>query len=273
MKICTHGHRYDADAIGDLGVCPIKDCGHTIIDCDDGMVPIVVGLNKLGYRTIHSCAGHFGGKLYDMYVTIGTMTKAATMNFVSMLLSYSYETPAFRQFGLTVFAVDRLNKEFLYKNTIFFSEISSECKIAEELSKAMDQHPGSAFIVKIDIDKTFSERDEEDIDNSSDMIFLYNKLTQLHKFVEWLTERIKATWTEEGLTPEEADLLLEKIDDDDFEDPDDPDPVTSAKLDAALKALDRYSHPCHVSKRKDWTFNLASGRWVFHPKKCQKKCK
>lgn len=237
MKICTKGHQFDAELIGDMEVCPIRNCGNAIIECDDGMIPIVTGLNQLGYQTIHSCSGHWGGKMYDMYVTIGIMPKDEVMNFVSHLLSYTWNRN-FSDFEVTVFATD-VDAEYLYEDTIFCSRVSSDCGIAERLSSELESSNRPYFIIKLGLDPNYAD---EDINTSERMISLYNKLISLHQFVEWLTE--------EKMLLEKVDMPSEDDDDDDFDD--DIDPEIQEKLERALRRLDAYNNrkKAHLKKVK-----------------------
>jgi hypothetical protein len=42
----------------DLDYCPKKSCDGDVVEIDDDLVPIIVGLNEKGYITEYCCSGH-----------------------------------------------------------------------------------------------------------------------------------------------------------------------------------------------------------------------
>ena len=52
----------------DSKACPVKDCGGTISDIDEAIIPVLLNLNKKGYETEFSCAGHFYEECPNTYI-------------------------------------------------------------------------------------------------------------------------------------------------------------------------------------------------------------
>ena len=63
IKCGTNFNRNRKFGINNL--CPINNCSGTIEEIDDNLTPTIHLLNKKGYKTLESCAGHtWGGNTY-----------------------------------------------------------------------------------------------------------------------------------------------------------------------------------------------------------------
>jgi len=69
MKTCLQcGHIYDRDSSFENNFCPILHCGGEVVDLDDNILDSIRLLNKKGYATEYSCAGHiWGGDPYIVF--------------------------------------------------------------------------------------------------------------------------------------------------------------------------------------------------------------
>ena len=52
----------------EIKACPVKGCGGIISDVDEAIIPAILNLNKKGYETEFSCAGHFYEEYPDTYI-------------------------------------------------------------------------------------------------------------------------------------------------------------------------------------------------------------
>lgn len=48
--------QYSSD--GTYSICPNMSCGHEIYKIDENMIPVIIELNKKGYKTTDCCSGH-----------------------------------------------------------------------------------------------------------------------------------------------------------------------------------------------------------------------
>lgn len=75
MLVCLKcGTLFDAEALKpragykDSKLCPVKDCGGTVNEVDEAIIPALRVLNKKGYKTEFSCAGHFHEECPNTYI-------------------------------------------------------------------------------------------------------------------------------------------------------------------------------------------------------------
>lgn len=58
MKICSRCFEIYRDTLN-TKICPKRKCSGTVIDIDEQITPSIILLNKSGYKTTHSCSGHW----------------------------------------------------------------------------------------------------------------------------------------------------------------------------------------------------------------------
>lgn len=99
-------------------ICPKVECAGDVVEIDEFIAPAVIGLNKKGYITKYSCAGHSKFRNIHFYVAIcGHVTLNDVPNGFSVehtSLLTDYDTPE----NVTVirFEGDDNIDEYKYKN-------------------------------------------------------------------------------------------------------------------------------------------------------------
>ena len=57
----------------DYTICPKTNCLGKVVEIDELMLPIIIKLNKLNFKTTYCCSGHYYDTIPDTYVSINLL--------------------------------------------------------------------------------------------------------------------------------------------------------------------------------------------------------